>query len=58
MTYATNPLGVTLPSPRRRQILSILQRYREEGFPILLVEDAAYRRLVFEGECRRPEKRG
>jgi len=56
MTYATNPLGVTLPSPRRRQILSILQRYREEGFPILLVEDAAYRRLVFEGECPPPLK--
>ncbi|MBN2326037.1 MAG: PLP-dependent aminotransferase family protein [Candidatus Omnitrophica bacterium] len=57
MSYATNPLGVTLPQERRRQILSILQRYRDGGFPILLVEDAAYRRLVIDGECPHPIKR-
>ncbi len=56
MTYATNPLGVTLPQERRERIFSILCRYRERGFPILLVEDAAYRRLVYEGETPLPIK--
>lgn len=56
MSYATNPLGVTLPNERRKQIYAILQRYREEGFPILLVEDAAYRRLAFESDCPPPIK--
>lgn len=56
MTYATNPLGVTLSQKRREQIQSILMRYREEGYPILLLEDAAYRRLIFDGDCPPPIK--
>ncbi|MGC9329550.1 MAG: PLP-dependent aminotransferase family protein, partial [Candidatus Hinthialibacter sp.] len=56
MSYATNPLGVTLPLERRKKILTILQRYRNDGYPILLVEDAAYRRLVIEGERPNPIK--
>ena len=47
MTYAGNPHGVTLREERRPQILNILRYYRERGFPILLLEDAAYRRLNF-----------
>lgn len=48
MTYATNPLGVTLTEERRTRLLSILRSCRERGHPILLLEDAAYRRLCFE----------
>ncbi|MDP8244111.1 MAG: PLP-dependent aminotransferase family protein [Candidatus Hinthialibacter antarcticus] len=47
MTYAGNPHGVTLREERRPQILNILRKYRERGYPILLLEDAAYRRLNF-----------
>ncbi len=56
MSYATNPMGVTLPMERRKQILSLLQSYREKGYPILLVEDAAYRRLCFEQPTYPPIK--
>ncbi len=47
MSYATNPMGITLSLQRRGQLLEILRRYRDKGYPILLVEDAAYRRLCF-----------
>ncbi|MBZ0256645.1 PLP-dependent aminotransferase family protein [bacterium] len=47
MTYAGNPHGVTLREERRPAILNILRKYRERGYPILLLEDAAYRRLNF-----------
>lgn len=48
MTYATNPQGVTLSQPRRETMMRLLRTYRDEGFPILLLEDGAYRRLCFE----------
>ncbi len=48
MSYATNPLGITLSPSRRKELFSILRDYRDKGYPILLIEDAAYRRLSFE----------
>ncbi len=48
MTYTTNPQGIQLSLERRKQILEILSRYKEKGYPILLLEDAAYRHLSFE----------
>ncbi|MFB3789151.1 MAG: PLP-dependent aminotransferase family protein [bacterium] len=48
MTYATNPLGVTLSLERRQELMNIVWSYRDIGHPILLVEDAAYRRLSFD----------
>ena len=56
MTYATNPLGVTLSPPRRRKVMDVLQTYRDRGFPILLLEDAAYRRLCFSSQRPLPLK--
>ncbi len=56
MSYSTNPLGVTLTQERRKAIFSILQRYKDDGFPILLVEDAAYKRLVFDDDSPVPIK--
>ncbi len=47
MTYAGNPHGVTLKEERRPVILNILRQYRERGYSILLLEDAAYRRLNY-----------
>jgi 2-aminoadipate transaminase len=56
MSYATNPMGITLAFERRRQLLEILQRFRDDGYPILLLEDAAYRRLCFEQPVMPPIK--
>ncbi len=58
MSYATNPLGVTLTLERRKTLLDIVRRYRERGASILLVEDAAYRRLCFEHGELPPIKAG
>lgn len=48
MTYATNPQGLTLAEERRKPLLDLLQQYGAKGYPILLLEDAAYRRLCFD----------
>lgn len=48
MTYATNPQGVQLSIERRKEILDILTDYKRRGYPILLLEDAAYRKLSLE----------
>ncbi|MEW6235416.1 MAG: PLP-dependent aminotransferase family protein [Candidatus Omnitrophota bacterium] len=56
MSYATNPQGVTLSGGRRKRLMEILNDYREKGHPILLLEDAAYRRLVFDDYAPAPIK--
>jgi len=56
MSYATNPLGITLAPERRKRLLALLQSYREKGYPILLLEDAAYRRLGFADPIPHPIK--
>lgn len=57
MSYATNPQGITLAPERRGALLERLRAYREKGYPILLVEDAAYRGLCFETPSPEPIKR-
>jgi 2-aminoadipate transaminase len=49
VSYHDNPTGVTLAEARRPEILRIVQRYSRRH-RILLLEDAAYRELTFEGE--------
>ena len=47
MSYSTNPTGVTLSPPRRKEVYDLLLDYRDKGYPILLLEDGAYRQLRF-----------
>ena len=56
MTYSTNPMGISLAEERRKQVFDLLRSYRDKGSPILLIEDAAYRRLCFDGPELAPLK--
>jgi 2-aminoadipate transaminase len=47
--YFQNPTGLTLSRPRRRHLLELAQRF-SRSHRILIVEDAAYRELRYEGE--------
>jgi 2-aminoadipate transaminase len=49
VSYHDNPTGVTLCEARRPQLLEIVRRFSRDH-RILLLEDAAYRELTFEGE--------
>jgi 2-aminoadipate transaminase len=46
--YYQNPSGLTLSLPRRQQILELARRYSHKK-RILILEDAAYRELRYEG---------
>lgn len=46
--YHQNPSGITLSEERRPQVLEIVKKYSTEH-RILIIEDAAYRELTFEG---------
>ena len=46
--YHQNPTGITLAGDRKGTILDIVRRY-SRGHRILLIEDAAYRELTYEG---------
>jgi 2-aminoadipate transaminase len=46
--YFQNPTGLTLSLPRRRQMLELAQRFSKTQ-RIVILEDAAYRELRFEG---------
>jgi 2-aminoadipate transaminase len=48
VSYHQNPTGITLAAARRGEIADIVRRY-SRGHRILLLEDAAYRELTFEG---------
>jgi 2-aminoadipate transaminase len=47
--YFQNPTGLTLSRDRRRALVELVRRF-SEGHRILILEDAAYRELRFEGE--------
>jgi 2-aminoadipate transaminase len=49
VSYHDNPTGVTLAEDRRPELLRIVRKYSRRH-RILLLEDAAYRELTFEGE--------
>jgi len=48
VSYHQNPTGITLAEARRPRIVEIVRRY-STGHRILIIEDAAYRELTFEG---------
>jgi len=48
VTYHQNPTGITLSAERKPQIVDIVKKY-SAAHRILLLEDAAYRELTFEG---------
>jgi 2-aminoadipate transaminase len=49
VSYHDNPTGMTLAEERRPEILRIVKRFSRHH-RILLMEDAAYRELTFEGQ--------
>ena len=49
VSYYDNPSGVSVSRERRPELLEITQRYSRDS-RILLLEDAAYRELRYEGE--------
>lgn len=50
-TYHQNPTGLSLSANRKRAIFDIVARYSAKaGHRILIVDDAAYRELTYEGE--------
>lgn len=51
VSYHQNPTGITLGEDRRKQILELVRHYSEKsGQRILIVEDAAYRELTYDGD--------
>jgi 2-aminoadipate transaminase len=46
--YFQNPTGLTLSAPRRRHLVELARRYSRDH-RILILEDAAYRELRFDG---------
>lgn len=53
--YHQNPTGITLSEERRPQILELVKRFSRDH-RIVLLEDAAYRELTYEGEAPRTIK--
>lgn len=52
VSYFENPSGISLSEERRPEILAITQRF-SKNHRILLLEDAAYRELRYEGDAHR-----
>ncbi len=49
MSYYQNPMGVSIAEDRRKKIVEIAAHYGGEAGRFLLLEDAAYRELRFDG---------
>lgn len=50
VSYHQNPTGITLSTDRRQQLLDIVKHYSQKaGHRIVLLEDAAYRELTYQG---------
>lgn len=47
--YFQNPTGLTLSAPRRRELVDLVRQYSRKH-RILILEDAAYRELRYDGE--------
>lgn len=54
-SYFQNPTGLTLSAERRPRLLEIVQRFSKRH-RILILEDAAYRELRYDGEAHRSIK--
>ena len=56
-SYYQNPTGLTLSAERRPRLLEIVRRYSDlAGHRILILEDAAYRELCYDGPSHRSIK--
>ncbi|MEM8874003.1 MAG: PLP-dependent aminotransferase family protein [Planctomycetota bacterium] len=54
-TYHQNPTGLTLAADRRPAILELVKKYSAlAGHRIIIIEDAAYRELTYEGPEDQP----
>jgi len=52
VSYHQNPTGITLSAERRKQIFEIVRYWSQKaGHRIVLLEDAAYRELTYEGNA-------
>ena len=50
VSYHQNPTGITLSTERRQQLMDIVKYYSQKaGHRIVLVDDAAYRELTYQG---------
>jgi len=49
-SYFQNPTGLTLSAERRPRLLEITKRFSKHG-RILILEDAAYRELIYDGDA-------
>jgi 2-aminoadipate transaminase len=49
-SFFDNPTGLTLSGPRRRQLLDVARKH-STGHRILILEDAAYRELRYDGDA-------
>ncbi|MBC7785689.1 MAG: PLP-dependent aminotransferase family protein [Burkholderiales bacterium] len=49
-SYFQNPTGLTLSLPRRPRLVEIARKYSRQH-RILIIEDAAYRELLYDGEA-------
>lgn len=50
VSYHQNPTGITLSEARRRRVFELVRDYSQKaGQRILIVEDAAYRELTYQG---------
>lgn len=49
-SFFDNPTGLTLSLPRRRRLLELAQQF-SRSHRILILEDAAYRELIYDGEA-------
>lgn len=52
VSYHQNPTGITLAGDRKPRILEIVRRFSRDH-RILIIEDAAYRELTYQGEVPR-----
>jgi 2-aminoadipate transaminase len=50
VSYHQNPTGITLAAERKPELIEIVRRY-SKAHRILLLEDAAYRELTYEGQA-------
>ncbi|MEM6560828.1 MAG: PLP-dependent aminotransferase family protein [Planctomycetota bacterium] len=49
-TYHQNPTGLTLAADRRQPLLDLVRKYSDRaGHRIVIIEDAAYRELTYDG---------
>jgi len=49
VSYYDNPAGISIAAERRQQLVQTVQKWSSDKHPLLLLEDAAYRELRYDG---------